>query len=100
MAARRARPPDAARPPVRTRRRRVSTRRAATRLALRDRFALRRAVVQMTILGPCRALTPYEWPEGAGAVDAIDLRRPTPMWRPPILSTFVGAPTDIAIQLI
>jgi hypothetical protein len=63
LMASRARPADAARRPVRTMTPRAHTRPAAARLALRDPSALRRAVVQMTILGPCRAVHPYDWPE-------------------------------------
>ena len=66
MVARRARPPDTTRPPVRTMTQRVKHAPAAARLALRDRFALRRAVVQMTILGPCRAVHSHDWPERGG----------------------------------
>jgi hypothetical protein len=36
-------------------------------LDLRNPTDLRRAVVLMTILGPCRATNPHEWPEHGGS---------------------------------
>jgi hypothetical protein len=31
----------------------------------RNRLDLRRAIELMAILGPCRAINPYDWPERA-----------------------------------
>jgi hypothetical protein len=45
---------------------RSARRRRAAALGLRNRLDLRRAIVRMAILGPCRAMSPYDWPERAG----------------------------------
>ncbi|MQA31636.1 MAG: hypothetical protein GEU82_17675 [Luteitalea sp.] len=37
-----------------------------TAAGLRTRRDLRRAIVLVTMLGPCRASSPYDWPEQAG----------------------------------
>ena len=42
------------------------TRRHPEVVGLRNRLDLRRAIVLTTILGPCRATTPYDGPERAG----------------------------------
>jgi hypothetical protein len=34
-------------------------------MSLRNPLDLRRAIVLMTMLGPCRALNPHDWPERA-----------------------------------
>jgi hypothetical protein len=41
-------------------------RRGAPVVNLRNRFDLRRAVVLMTVIGPCRAASPHDWPDSAG----------------------------------
>lgn len=43
-----------------------STRRRTAVVGLRNLLDLRRAIVLMAILGPCRAINPYDWPERAG----------------------------------
>jgi hypothetical protein len=58
---RRARPPLAAAGTPR------AVRRGTRVEELRTPLALRRAVVLTTILGPCRAVAPYEWEGASGA---------------------------------
>lgn len=41
-----------------------STRRRTAVVGLRNRLDLRRAIALTAILGPCRAVSPYEWAEG------------------------------------
>jgi hypothetical protein len=45
---------------------RRSARRCTAVADLRDLIGVRHAIVLMTILGPCRATTPHEWPERSG----------------------------------
>ena len=42
-----------------------STRRRTAVVDFSKRLDLRRAIVLTAILGPCRAVNPYDWPEGA-----------------------------------
>ena len=59
-------PPDAARSRMPASPVRPSARRRIIVAGLRNPVDLRRSIVLMTILGPCRAIDPHEWPERAG----------------------------------
>jgi hypothetical protein len=43
-----------------------SARRGRAVVGLGNRFDLPRAIVLMTLIGPCRAMDPYEWPQSGG----------------------------------
>jgi hypothetical protein len=55
------------RPPLAAAGTRRAVRRGSRVEELRTPLALRRAVVLTTILGPCRAVAPYEWADPSGA---------------------------------
>jgi hypothetical protein len=58
---------DAARPPAPVPPGRPTARRRAAVTDLRNAIHVRRAIVLMTVLGPCRATNPHEWPERGGS---------------------------------